>query len=465
MLVSCMFKSGLIMFKLCVSMQVSNDKYIDLFLEALPIVTFWLHIVVAQSHIRAKAKQVGLFLTPSYVEYVCVVTLNNTRAHVQEESGSTGLRAYDPALITVSNYLRVVAAVIMRGLVKCRNDRTFFKGETRGRYHREAAEKVLGLKLIVYQQLLRYMHLAATKDRPDPNSTCHDKCYFIRPLITFLQLAFARWFVPGKNNAMDEAGVPSRFRWLRNFNKDKPHKYFIEILMACCAVTKFCWHFFVNESSKKAVRNPNRSRVNRGKKRREMFQRVPHYQPEYNVKDREVQDKFGSTAAQIVYFARKLRESDMGATSDICYRVFVDRRWDNLPGIVCARRWHNVSYTATVKQTHRFHVVKKLKPFVTKSKLRKHRGKYRSATTTINFEGEDVTLTEVLWNDSSLVGCVSADLGTEEYRVTRRMGRHTPTVAQPNMMRERDKHYRAVDQNDQLRLSKWQFQHTAKRVC
>ena len=45
------------------------------------------------------------------------------------------------------------------------------------------------------------------------------------------------------------------------------------------------------------------------------------------------------------------------------------------------------------------------------------------------------------------------------------MGRHTHTVAQPNMMRERDKHYRAVDQNDQLRLSKWQFQHTAKKVC
>ena len=197
MLVSCMFKSGLIMFKLCVSMQVSNDKYIDLFLEALPIVTFWLHIVVAQSHIRAKEKQVCLFLTSSMLS-MYVFSRLTTHAHVQEESGSTGHRAYDPAQITVSNYLRVVAAVIMRGLVKCRNDRTFFKGETRGHYHRVGAEKVLGLKLIVYQQLLRYMHLAATNDRPDPNSACHDKCYFIRPLITFLQLAFARWFVRGR---------------------------------------------------------------------------------------------------------------------------------------------------------------------------------------------------------------------------------------------------------------------------
>ena len=147
----------------------------------------------------------------------------------------------------------------------------------------------------MYQQLLRYLSLASPKDRPDANTPYHDKCYYIRPLITFLQVAYHKWFVPGKNNAMDEAGVPSRFRWLRNFNKDKPHKYYIEILMACCAVTKFCWHFFVNESSKKACHNPKRSKKNRGKKQRSMFIRCTHYQPEYNSKDREVQDKFGAT--------------------------------------------------------------------------------------------------------------------------------------------------------------------------
>ena len=211
--------------------------------------------------------------------------------------------------------------------------------------------------------------------------------------------------------------------------------------------------------------NPKRSNRARGKKNRSMFIRCVHYQPEYNVKDREVQDQFGATAAQITYFARKLRESDMGPSNAVTYRVFVDRRWDNLTGIVCAKRWYNVSYTATVKSSHRFHVIKKLKPYITKSKVRKHRGKYRTATTTVQMDGEPITLTEVLWNDSSLVGCVSADLGSAEHRVTRRMGRHTPTVAQPDMMHERDKHYRAVDQNDQLRLGKWKFQHTAKRVC
>lgn len=118
-----------------------------------------------------------------------------------------------------------------------------------------------------------------------------------------------------------------------------------------------------------------------------------------------------------------------------------------------------------VKATHRFHVIKKLKPFVKQSKDRKHRGKYRAATTTVGLGGDAVTLTEILWNDSSLVGCVSADLGSEEHRVQRRMGRHNPTIAQPNMFKVRDDNYRAVDQNDQLRMSKWTFPQISRRVC
>lgn len=111
-----------------------------------------------------------------------------------------------------------------------------------------------------------------------------------------------------------------------------------------------------------------------------------------------------------------------------------------------------------MKSNHRFHVIKKLKNYVKKSKVRSKRGKYRAATTTLG----DTTLTEVLWNDSSLVGCVSADLGSETRMITRRMGRHKPSIACPNMMVVRSEHFRAVDQNDQLRMGKWGFQYTCK---
>ena len=72
-----------------------------------------------------------------------------------------------------------------------------------------------------------------------------------------------------------------------------------------------------------------------------------------------------------------------------------------------------------------------------------------------------MTLTEILWNDSSLVGCVSADLGSENKIVKRRMGRWHVDVPCPRMMFVRGENFRAVDQNDQIRLCKWAF----KFIC
>ena len=382
---------------------------------------------------------------------------------------------YDAKLITVGNYLRVIAAVIMRGLVLAKNDETFFRTETRGSYTRTGAKDVVGISLFEYQQLIRYLHLARTSRRPATETTEHDKCYFVRPLIKLLQRSFSRWFVPGKNNAVDEAGVPSRMRWLRNFNKDKPHKYYIELLMACCSITRFCWHFFVNESAQKIILNPRRRQDRRSRRSRAKFRKVTHYQPEFNGPERELQDKIGVTSAQIVHFARKLRataEDDVSLDDGgIIYRVFVDRRWDSLAGIVEARRKYAVSYTATVMSTHRFHVIESnkkinklgLQSFVKKSKLRINRGKYRAATTKVGSDDNEVTLVEVLWNDSSLVGCVSADLGSEECSAERRMGRWKVPISCPKMMVVRGKYFRAVDQNDQLRLSKWAFQFMCKK--
>ena len=201
-----------------------------------------------------------------------------------------------------------------------------------------------------------------------------------------------------------------------------------------------------------------------------------------------MQDELGPTAAQVCHFARKLREisNDDVDLEDggIIYRIFVDRRWDSVPGIVHAGRVHKVSYTATVMRTHRYHVIggpkhPGLSQYVKKSKVsvtflfdyisythsqshiwpqvRKNRGKYRAATTTVGVGDEAVTLTELLWNDSSLVGCISADLGSEQEVVDRRMGRWTVPIPCPKMMVVRDKNFRAVDQIDQLRLCKWSF--------
>ena len=109
---------------------------------------------------------------------------------------------------------------------------------------------MLGLHLNQYQQLLRFMHIVNNEDQISVNDPSYDKVWKVRPMITLLQEQFQVWCHPGKDNALDEGGIPSRHHWLRTFNRTKPHKYFIELIMACDSESRFCWAFFVNEGQK-----------------------------------------------------------------------------------------------------------------------------------------------------------------------------------------------------------------------
>ena len=271
----------------------------------------------------------------------------------KQHSGSSNTRRLQPKWFTAANYLRVFAAVIMRGLLSSRSDPEFFDGiETcGGRYTQTGAKDVLGITLNQYQQLIRYMHLVDNAKKISPSAADFDKLFLLRPLITKLQSAFARWMVPGKNDAVDEVGIPSRHRWMRTFNPSKPTKYFIEILMGCDSVSKFCWAFIVTETASKTI--INRHRKAKGPKKSKYI-KVTHYQREYNEMERQLQNRFGSSTAQMCYFARLLRER---YPSDITYRIFTDRRWDSLPAIILSKMRCNVSFTTTVKVSSRYHVI------------------------------------------------------------------------------------------------------------
>ena len=138
--------------------------------------------------------------------------------------GAGGTRYCKREWFTASNYVRVFAAMLMRGLVTCRANAEFFRGVTHGKYSQTGAELVLGLSLNKYQQLLRYMHFVDNKDQKDPSSDDFDKLFKVRPLIRQLQKTFIRWCQPGKNNCTDEAGFSSRSRWMRTFNPQIFHR-------------------------------------------------------------------------------------------------------------------------------------------------------------------------------------------------------------------------------------------------
>ena len=119
-----------------------------------------------------------------------------------------------------------------------------------------------------------------------------------------------------------------------------------------------------------------------------------------------------------------------------------------------------MAFTSTVRKKARCHVVHQLPVSSKKSKLRRERGKHRSATTVFRVTAPDevdTVINCVLLSDSKLVSCASADLGTAQMMDHRQQGRHRHPIPVPKMIAVCGEKFRAVDQNDQLRMSKVKF--------
>lgn len=161
-----------------------DTPFSDLFMRALPL-RFWNSVCEETRRYAA----------------TCMADTNTptTRTWVAEQC-------------TPSNMIRMHVGVILRGLINSAGDAYAFANETRmnDRYRRTGLEELCGISLNLFQQLLRYLHLRDNGTRPNVTSDDHDKLFHVRPVITALQKAFREWCTPGKNNAMDEAGLPSR---------------------------------------------------------------------------------------------------------------------------------------------------------------------------------------------------------------------------------------------------------------
>lgn len=157
-------------------------------------------------------------------------------------------------MCTPYSYLRVFATVLVRGLVGSNNNTSFFNGmNVLDSHFMKGFGSSLGLQLNKFQKLLRYLHLVNNDDEVPAEDEHFDKVFKVRPLVTRLQEKFKDWCFPGKYNALDEGGIPSRHHWLRIFNRSKPNKYNIDIIMACDSSSRFCWEFVVNEGAKKII--------------------------------------------------------------------------------------------------------------------------------------------------------------------------------------------------------------------
>jgi len=200
----------------------------------------------------------------------------------------------------------------------------------------------------------------------------------------------------------------------------------------------------VNEGTTKYLKRKDR------KAGQHRFKDSTYFQTEYNDEDRAVFKKFGTIASQMVYFTRKLREFDVD-DMDYVYQIHCDKRWDSLIGMVEAKRLYNVAYTSSVDRKSRYHICYQLG--VPEGKQRSNRGKYRSASCCVG----EVKVNCVLWADNKLVGFASTQGGSKQIKDTRRQGRHEVIINCPQMVVTRGQNFRAVDSNDQIRLSRYRF--------
>jgi len=168
------------------NVEPSGDRpYSNLFLSALPVKMFWTDVwAVETKRYHKVVTEMGQAPTPT-------------------------VRPWTDDNVTPCEWWPPLSC---EGLSDTRQTLNFFAGTSQcgGRFSQQPAAAVLKLSLMKYQQLLRFTHIVDNLTRAPLGSDDHDKLFHVRPLIARLQSTFRRWCVPGKNNAMDEAGLPSR---------------------------------------------------------------------------------------------------------------------------------------------------------------------------------------------------------------------------------------------------------------
>ncbi|GMF31981.1 unnamed protein product [Phytophthora fragariaefolia] len=87
--------------------------------------------------------------------------------------------------------------------------------------------------------IMGYLHFSNNKS-PQAH---RDRAWKIRPVVDVLQRTFARGYkMPPPVISFDDATLPSRSRYnpMRQFNKDKPHRWGTKVFVAACAETAYC---------------------------------------------------------------------------------------------------------------------------------------------------------------------------------------------------------------------------------
>ncbi|KAL4104080.1 hypothetical protein QTP88_019393 [Uroleucon formosanum] len=104
-----------------------------------------------------------------------------------------------------------------------------------------------------FLNILRYIHLNDNSVMPQRGSPTFDKLYKIRPMIDYLNDAFAKHFSPDKHLSCDESMVVFKGRSeIKQYMPMKPVKRVFKIWALCCSTTGYLLKFMVYEGKKES---------------------------------------------------------------------------------------------------------------------------------------------------------------------------------------------------------------------
>ncbi|OWY98696.1 hypothetical protein PHMEG_00030475 [Phytophthora megakarya] len=93
-----------------------------------------------------------------------------------------------------------------------------------------------------FGRIMRNLHFSdndAARAQPD-------KAWKVRPIVDTLQRTFLSGYTTPTVISFDEAMVPSRSRYntMRQFMKDKPHRWGTKLFMTCCVQSVYCLRYY-----------------------------------------------------------------------------------------------------------------------------------------------------------------------------------------------------------------------------
>jgi hypothetical protein len=106
-----------------------------------------------------------------------------------------------------------------------------------------------------FQLILKFFHIANTKNHPRPGTPGYDPCANIQPLIDNTNNLFRHHYTPREQLSIDESlvGTKNQTQLMQYLPNKRHHRWGIKFWMLCDSITNYCLAFYIYRGAKSPV--------------------------------------------------------------------------------------------------------------------------------------------------------------------------------------------------------------------